>query len=68
MENKNLHTIKVPDMTCQHCKMRITKSLEQMPEIQSFSIDLNSKEVTVETTISRDVIVSRIQEEGYHPE
>jgi copper chaperone len=68
MDNKNRHTIKVPDMSCQHCKMRITKSLEQMPDIQSISIDLNTKEVIVETTTAREVIVNRIREEGYNPE
>ncbi len=67
MTNKTIHTIHVPDMTCQHCKMRITKALEQMPEIQSVSIDLNNKDVTVETDASREIIVNRIKEEGYSP-
>jgi len=64
----NTHTITVPDMTCQHCQMTISKSLEQMPEVQSVEIDLTAKKVTVHTDASRDHIVARIKEDGYSPQ
>jgi uncharacterized membrane protein YraQ (UPF0718 family)/copper chaperone CopZ len=67
-DDMNKHTIKVPDMTCQHCKMKISKSLEQMDAIQSFSIDLGTKEVAVESETAREEIMERIKQEGYHPE
>jgi copper chaperone len=67
-EDKNIHTIKVPDMTCQHCMMRITDALRKVPEIQSVSIDLNAKEVSVDSTLDRQVIVESIKQVGYQPQ
>jgi len=67
-ENKNLHKIKVPDMTCQHCMMRITDALRQVPEIHSVSVDLNKKEVAVDSTLERQVIVDNIKQIGYQPQ
>ncbi|MCP5106737.1 MAG: hypothetical protein GY950_25355, partial [bacterium] len=61
---EQLHTVSVPDMTCQHCKMTITKALGELPEIQSVSIDLNSRQVAVETAADRQVIVNKIKEAG----
>jgi uncharacterized membrane protein YraQ (UPF0718 family)/copper chaperone CopZ len=68
MEGKNVHTIKVPDMTCRHCKMTITNALKEVPGIRSVSIDLGTKEVVVESGLERRVIVDRIKEKGYRPE
>ncbi|NIM15230.1 MAG: hypothetical protein GTO45_24975 [Candidatus Aminicenantes bacterium] len=68
MKEENIHTIKVPDMTCQHCKMTITNALKEIPEIQSVSINLNTREVSVEAALDRQVIVDRIKEKGYKPE
>jgi uncharacterized membrane protein YraQ (UPF0718 family)/copper chaperone CopZ len=67
-ENKNIHTITVPDMTCQHCKMKITQTLEKMPEVQLVSIDLDSKQVAFETAADKNSVVTEIKEAGYHPE
>jgi uncharacterized membrane protein YraQ (UPF0718 family)/copper chaperone CopZ len=67
-EDKNLHTIKVPDMTCQHCMMRITDALRKVPEIYSVSIDLNAKEVSVASTLDRKFIVDSIKQVGYQPQ
>jgi uncharacterized membrane protein YraQ (UPF0718 family)/copper chaperone CopZ len=68
MNEENIHTIKVPDMTCQHCKMTITNALKEVPGIQSVSIDLGTREVLVEAKVDRQVIVDRIKEKGYQPE
>lgn len=71
MEEKNIqniHTVKVPDMTCQHCKMKITNTIESMPEAQLVSIDLESKEVSVQSEAGRQAVLDRIKSEGYHPE
>jgi uncharacterized membrane protein YraQ (UPF0718 family)/copper chaperone CopZ len=67
-QDKNLHMIKVPDMTCQHCMMRITAALRQVPKIQSVSIDLKKKEVAVDSTLDRQVIVDSIKQVGYQPQ
>ncbi|MFC2155855.1 permease [Acidobacteriota bacterium] len=68
MSKENLFKIKVPDMTCQHCKMTISEALKSMPEVKSVHIDLNSKEVAVESDVDQSLILNRIKEEGYHPE
>ncbi len=68
MSKENLYKIKVPDMTCQHCKMRISEALQSMPDVKSVFIDLNSKEVAVESSIDKHLILNRIKEEGYNPE
>jgi copper chaperone CopZ len=67
MNKKNQFKMSVPDMTCQHCKMRITVALQSMPDVKSVVIDLNKKEVAVESTIDKNLILNRIKEEGYSP-
>ncbi len=67
-EDKKVQTIKVPDMSCQHCKNKITDALRQMPGIQSVSIDLNTREVTVESVLDRQLILDRIKQAGYQPQ
>jgi copper chaperone CopZ len=55
-------------MTCQHCMMRITDALRKEPKIHSVSIDLNKKEVAVDSTLDRQVIVDSIKQVGYQPQ
>lgn len=66
--SKNKYTINVPDMTCQHCKMKITEALQSLPDIQSVSIDLGVNQVAVETVMDKQLVIDRIKAEGYHPE
>ncbi len=69
-EEKNIHRIKVPDMNCQHCKMRITDALKQIPGIRSIMVDLITREVEIkcEASLLRETIVERIRQEGYQPQ
>ena len=55
-KDKNVLRFKVPDMTCQHCKMTVTNALKSFPEVKSVSVDLNSKEVLVETDMDKEKI------------
>jgi copper chaperone len=64
----SLHTFKVPDMTCQHCKMTVTKSLEEMPGTGSISVDLENKTVSVENPNKREDILAIIKEAGFSPQ
>ncbi len=66
--NENHFKITVPDMTCQHCKMKIESALNDFPEIESISIDLNSKEIDVNAPLDKKILISRLEKEGYHPE
>ena len=67
-EEKKVQIIKVPDMSCQHCKNRIADALRQMPGVQSVSIDLETKEVTVESVLDRQLILDCIEQAGYQPQ
>jgi copper chaperone CopZ len=66
-KDKMVYKINVPDMNCQHCKMKITSVLKNLPEIQSVSIDLAAREVEVESSLDRQQVIHHIKEEGYHP-
>ncbi len=55
----------VPDMSCGHCKKRIEEALVSRKGIESLSVDLDSKTVTVETELSPEEIISVIDEAGY---
>lgn len=63
----NIYHIDVPDMTCQHCKMKITEAINSLPDIQSLSIDLDARKLAVETDIDQQIILDRLTSEGYHP-
>ncbi|MCP5049743.1 MAG: hypothetical protein GY940_21420 [bacterium] len=68
-QNKEgIHTLKVPDMTCQHCKMKVTQSLEGLPGTGSISVDLDTKQVAVESPASRETILRQLKDAGYSPE
>jgi uncharacterized membrane protein YraQ (UPF0718 family)/copper chaperone CopZ len=65
--SKEFLKIKVPDMTCQHCKTKITDSLTSVPGINSLSIDLKTREILVDTDLEKQIIINRIQDIGYNP-
>lgn len=37
------YTFNVPDMSCNHCKMRIEKTMNESGKVNSLNIDLGSK-------------------------
>jgi len=61
-------SISIPDMNCAHCSMKITNALKEFPQIASLSVDLNSRQIQVETSLDRSVIIDRIRQEGYQPQ
>lgn len=42
------YVLSVPDMSCNHCKMRISNALKELG-VEDFSVDLDSKTVRVKT-------------------
>ncbi len=69
MNKKNMYSIKVSDMTCQHCKMKIEGVVNRIEGIEKFSIDLKNKEVLIDTDkVKKDIIIKKIKEAGYSPE
>ena len=61
-------TIRVGDMSCDHCKMTIQKNLEKMPGVVSVEVDLEAKTVTVDGSVPEDGLRFEISELGYTPE
>ncbi|MCP4221606.1 MAG: hypothetical protein GY765_43680, partial [bacterium] len=64
---ENVVKVNVPDMTCQHCKMKIENLLGNDPKIESVSIDLGNRDVQIQTTLPKQAILDIIKAEGYNP-
>ena len=59
----------VPGMHCAHCKAAVTEELEHVPEVESVSVDLDAKLVTVRGSGLDDVsLLDAIGEAGYEGE
>jgi copper chaperone len=59
------HSYSVDDMSCGHCKMHIENALKDSGKALSYTVDLASKKVVVETEASSKDIVAVIAEAGY---
>jgi copper chaperone CopZ len=60
------YLLKVPDISCNHCKMRISKALEEIGET-NFEIRVAQKEIVIETdNIER--VVQKLEEIDYPAE
>ena len=57
--------LKVPDMTCGHCKARIESALRMLQGVQEVRVDLKSKQVEVIGEVPKPVVVQAIQQAGY---
>ncbi len=60
-------TIKVPDMTCDHCKMTIEKSLRELSEVQEVQVDLPKKIVKISGNTEVNQVINAIRSVGYTP-
>jgi copper chaperone len=60
-------TFIVPDMSCNHCRGRIEKALAASGQASSWTVDLVSKTVSVESTAGAHVISNLLSEAGYPP-
>ena len=63
-----VHTLEVGAMTCGHCKMKVEKALNSIPEIDSADVDLIDG--TVEVTMSKEIdkeLMRNVLEDAGHP-
>ncbi|MGI9604825.1 MAG: heavy-metal-associated domain-containing protein [Acidimicrobiales bacterium] len=58
-------TYSVPDMSCAHCEKAITDEVSAVAGVESVSIDLDAKTVTVAGGAADDAIRGAIDEAGY---
>ena len=61
-------TIKVPDMTCNHCKMTIQNSVNSVNDVQNVEVNLDNKLVEITGNFEVGDVVSAIQNSGYTAE
>ena len=65
MANDNL-TLRVPGVTCEHCRTAITKEVGTVAGVESVDVDLEQKVVTVRGRDLDDAAVrAAIDEAGY---
>jgi len=60
-------SIKVSDMTCDHCKMTIEKAVNEVLQVRNVTVDLDNHLVNIEGDIAVDQIVQAIKDAGYTP-
>ncbi|MEJ5229732.1 MAG: heavy-metal-associated domain-containing protein [Pseudothermotoga sp.] len=49
------YLLNVPDISCNHCKMRISRKLEELG-VKSYEIDVSKKTISLETENIQKVI------------
>ncbi|MGM0432874.1 MAG: heavy-metal-associated domain-containing protein [Spirochaetota bacterium] len=60
------YTLSVPDMSCDHCKERITQALNSLESTHSVYIDLDEKRVEVDSSEQTpETILAVIDTAGY---
>ena len=59
------YTFNVPDMSCNHCRMRIEKTMNESGKVKELKVDLNKKTVAFESDLSESDLVKLFDEAGY---
>lgn len=59
------YTFSVPDMSCNHCKMRIEKTMNESGRVKSLNIDLATKKVSLESDLDENELVALFDKAGY---
>ena len=62
------YTFNVPDMSCNHCKMRIESTLSGSGQVETVEVDLETKKVKVESSLGPKALVELFDEAGYDAE
>ena len=60
-----MRTYKVPDMSCDHCKMRIEAAVGGDTRVRSIDVDLDGKTVKVETDLEDGAVIALFEKAGY---
>jgi copper chaperone len=59
------YTFDVPDMSCDHCKMRIEETMNESGEVKEIKFDLDKKQVTLESDLSEPDLLKLFDKAGY---
>ena len=55
----------VPDMSCNHCKMRIIGALKSLPGIGEIEVDVDKKTVDISGNTDIKAVKKAIKDAGY---
>lgn len=55
----------VQGMSCGHCVKAVTKALQQLDAQAHVQVDLDTQQVTVESSQTREALAQAIADEGY---
>lgn len=55
----------VQGMSCGHCVKAVTKALQQLDAQARVQVDLDTQQVTVESSQTREALAQAIADEGY---
>lgn len=70
MSENSTMTLKVKGLHCEHCVASVTEELEELPDVQSVTVDLAPDEIStvtisVSATIEHDSLNAAVNEAGY---
>lgn len=62
-----MRTVKIKGMTCNHCKMAVTKALEEIQGVRDVQVDLKKGEASFQETeaVDMDTVRRKIEKAGY---
>jgi len=62
-----MKSIKIKDMSCQHCVMAVTRALGALEGIQNVKVDLKTGVATYEEvkTVDNALVVAAVKKAGY---
>ncbi len=58
-------TLKVPEMSCGHCKAAVEKAVASVDAQARVYVDLENRTVEVETSAGNGALIAALKEEGY---
>ena len=61
-------TFNVPDMSCNHCRMRIEKTMNESGKVKDLNVDLQTKKVTLESDLPTADLIKLFDDAGYDAE
>ena len=57
--------LRIPDMTCEHCRRTIEGAIKDLDGVRDVRVNLKTKEVEVTGDVSKEAIITAIEEAGY---
>jgi len=59
------YVFNVPDISCNHCKMRIEKTMNDSGKVKDLNVDLEKKKVSLESELGENDLIKLFDDAGY---